>query len=152
MRKNYGDIKLYKLWDAIKDRCYRHGNCRYYRYGGRGITVCPGWKKNSRAFVEWAKAHGYKEGLQIDRINNDGDYSPANCRFVTHRENNLNKGIQASNTSGYIGVSWHKSSKKWDARIKVHGKQKYLGLFNSPRMAACRRDVEAMKFGYKTNF
>lgn len=81
---------IYGIWKGIRRRCYDTKDKRYNRYGGRGISVCKEWKENPIAFVEWALSHGYKRGLQIDRINNDGDYSPENCRFVTNKENHHN--------------------------------------------------------------
>ena len=60
------------------------------RYAGKGITVCDQWRKFSE-FEKWALAHGWKRGLQIDRIDNNGNYEPSNCRFVTSRENNRNR-------------------------------------------------------------
>lgn len=63
----------------------------FRNYGGRGITVCEEWMRNPQSFVDWAFAHGWKRGLQIDRIDNDGPYSPINCRWVTSAENNRNR-------------------------------------------------------------
>ena len=60
------------------------------RYAGRGITVCDQWRKFSE-FEKWALSNGWKRGLQIDRIDNDGNYEPSNCRFVTSKENNRNR-------------------------------------------------------------
>ena len=147
----YSKHKLYQVWVNMKARCYDPNNNRSERYSGRGITVCKEWL-NSAVFINWALMVGWEDGLQIDRKDNDGNYEPGNCRFVTSRENAINKGMRSDNKSGYIGVSWSKRSKKWLSVIKVDGKQKYLGLFSSPRMAACRRDVEAMMIGYRTNF
>jgi hypothetical protein len=63
---------------------------KYHRYGGRGITICDEWKDSFIKFYEWVVTNGYKEGLQIDRIDNDGNYEPGNCRFVTARVNSHN--------------------------------------------------------------
>lgn len=77
---------LYNSYRAMKDRCYNPNYHHYERYGGRGIIVCDEWKNNYAAFRNWAYANGYKEGLSIDRIDNDGIYCPENCRWVTQKE------------------------------------------------------------------
>lgn len=82
--------KIYKVWTSIKQRC-RNPNAPFYaRYGGRGISYCNEWEK-FEPFYEWAEANGYEEGLTIDRIDNDGNYEPSNCRWVTHKENCQNR-------------------------------------------------------------
>ena len=65
------------------------------RYGGRGIKICPEWDhpKGHVAFISWALANGWAEGLQIDRADNNGGYSPENCRFVTLKENLKNREV-----------------------------------------------------------
>lgn len=96
MRKKYFDeygcfSKLYSSWKHMKERC-GNPSCRGYRYwGGRGIAVCDEWKNDFLAFKEWALANGYKEGLTIDRIDNDGNYEPSNCRWTTMAEQSRNR-------------------------------------------------------------
>ena len=63
----------------------------FYNYGGRGISVCEEWKNDYITFRNWALENGYKEELQIDRINNNGNYEPNNCRWVTSKINGNNK-------------------------------------------------------------
>ena len=74
--------KVYYCWKSMVDRCTNTHNKRFERYGGRGISVCRSWLKSFRRFRTWAYAHGYEDGLQIDRVDYDGDYRPGNCRFV----------------------------------------------------------------------
>ena len=84
------DTRLYAVWNTIKQRCFNKNNRSYKNYGGRGIKMCDEWANNYESFYLWAINAGYKKGLQIDRINNDGDYCEANCRFVA-------RDIQANN-------------------------------------------------------
>jgi len=130
---------LYQKWRHIKGRCYNPNNSSYHNYGGRGIKMCDSWKNNPLKFINWALKNGWEEGLVIDRINVDGNYSPQNCRFVNLQISSLNRRISKKNTSGYRGVCWHKRHKKWMAYIN----RKSLGYFDSPRLAALRYDVEA---------
>lgn len=83
--------RLYSLWKDIKKRCYNPNFKFYNYYGGRGIHVCDEWLHNPNAFIEWSINNGYREGLQIDRIENDGPYAPTNCRFVTRLVNVRNR-------------------------------------------------------------
>ena len=86
-----GKIKsrLYRIWHNMKKRCSNKYNKDYKNYGGRGIKVCKIWA-NYVAFKKWALAHGYRDDLQIDRIRNNGNYKPSNCRWVTRKENQRN--------------------------------------------------------------
>lgn len=88
MVHNEIDQKLYYVYQEMKARCNRKTNCSYRFYGARGIKVCDEWnvKKGFPLFREWALSSGYKEGLTLDRIDNSGDYSPDNCRWITPLE------------------------------------------------------------------
>lgn len=85
------NTKLYSVWSSIKYRCLNNKSKAFPNYGGRGISICKEWLHNMPAFYKWAISNGYKEGLHIDRKDNDGNYDPSNCRWVTLAENNRNK-------------------------------------------------------------
>jgi len=84
-------MRLYKIYYGILGRCYNKENDSYYNYGGRGIEVCSEWKDSFIPFWEWSISNGYNSKLSIDRINNDGNYSPDNCRWTTDYEQSRNK-------------------------------------------------------------
>lgn len=85
----HGDSEtlLYMVWVEMKQRCNNPNRKPYHRYGGRGIKVCNEWFNNYSAFKFWAILSGYHEGLTIDRIDNDGNYEPNNCQWLTNSEN-----------------------------------------------------------------
>ena len=91
--KHHGTgTRLYQTYRNMINRCYREDTDSYYLYGARGIGVCDEWRNDFNKFREWALSHGYEEDLTIDRLDNDKDYCPENCKWSTFAE-------QANHTS-----------------------------------------------------
>ena len=84
-KKPHRDSKLWRIWWGIKTRCYKESNKMYHHYGGRGIKMCDDWLNSYESFYDWAINNGYGQGLSIDRIDNDGNYEPLNCRWVDQK-------------------------------------------------------------------
>lgn len=91
MKHGQTGTRLYRIWKAMKTRCYNSNFPRYKDYGGRGIAICSEWLNDPCSFFEWAKSNGYNDNLTIDRIDNDGDYTPNNCRWTTKKQQNNNR-------------------------------------------------------------
>ena len=85
--------RIYHLYRMMLQRCYLKSKDNYSEYGGRGIRVCDEWlgENGFVNFKDWATSNGYADDLQIDRINNDGNYEPQNCRWVTAKINMRNR-------------------------------------------------------------
>ena len=81
--------RLRRTHEGIIQRCLNPNNDRFKDYGGRGITICDEWLKFDN-FELWSLSHGYDESLTIDRIDNEGNYEPSNCKFSTKKEQSRN--------------------------------------------------------------
>lgn len=75
----------------MRRRCYDKRHQAYHNYGGRGIKVCDAWRDDLPSFYAWAVTNGYTDDLTLDRVDNDGDYTPANCRWITAAEQHTNR-------------------------------------------------------------
>lgn len=101
--------RLYRIWQAIKNRCYNHNIPQYKDYSGRGITVCEEWKDDYLAFRNWALNNGYNDTLSIDRIDVNGNYCPENCRWTdvkTQCRNKTNNHLLTYNGETHTVVEW----------------------------------------------
>ena len=82
--------KIYSVWESMKQRCLNKNDKSYSNYGDRGIKICKEWLE-FEPFYEWAIENGYREGLMIDRVDNDGNYEPDNCQWVKRKTQNNNR-------------------------------------------------------------
>lgn len=145
MKKKISKTKLYRVWESMKARCYNCKRKDYPNYGGRGIKVCVEWKRQYRDFQIWALENGYKTGLELDRIDNNGNYEPGNCRFVTHAKNNRNKRMRCDNKTGYIGVTFHKQNKCYTYEIQIDGIRYRKSGYETPQLAYQAREQKLLE-------
>lgn len=139
-REGISKHPLYFTYFNMLARCYNPNYHHYHRYGYRGITVCDEWFRSFRKFAEDMGER--PKGHQLDRIDNDKGYSKENCRWASKYTQMGN----TSNTEFIAGVSWMSQRSKWRARIKVKGKEKHLGMFESYEHAVFARKVAERQF------
>lgn len=124
--------RVRRIWVHMHNRCYKPATPHFERWGGRGIVVCNEWHKFT-AFKEWAYKNGYSKDLTIDRINNDGNYEPSNCRWSTVTIQNRNRRTNLyftidGHTESFAGlcekfgisrtIAWRRLKRGWDI-VKV---------------------------------
>lgn len=143
--------RLVRIYHEIKDRCFNHKTKCYKNYGGRKITICNEWlnpKNGIINFYNWAMKNGYKDDLTIDRINNDGNYEPNNCRWVTRKE-------QQNNRRNNVYITYNgqtKTMKQWSEILNIkyntirrrikEGFPKELYLYNGKITQNIRKEYE----------
>lgn len=129
----------YHTWRGMMRRCYKEKDKDFKNYGGRGIKVCDRWHN----YADFAEDMGEPTGAQtLDRIDNNGDYTPENCRWAEIVAQSRNKRISRKNTSGAKGVSEVKlkyGAPKWIAHISVNYKKYYSKVCNTLDEAAMER-------------
>lgn len=137
--------KLYKVWIDMKNRCNNPNNNHYKNYGARGIKVCKEWQEDYMSFYNWAINNKYNEYTEfninttLDRINNNGNYEPSNCRFITHKEQQNNK--RNNHLLTYMGET-HTVS-EWS---------KILGIKTQTIFTRLRKDLPVEYILSKENF
>ena len=137
---NESKTKLYDIRLHMIDRCTNPKCKEYNRYGGRGIAVCNEWIGSYEAFRDWAKANGYRDGLSLDRIDNDKGYSPENCRFT-------DRVVQSNNRSDNHRITWNGEThtmKEWSVITGIHySRIRYRATHNWPVEQIFGREVFA---------
>lgn len=101
--------RLYRIWNHIKDRCLNPKSDAFKHYGARNISICSEWKQDISIFYKWAIENGYNDNLTIDRIDNNGNYEPSNCRWVdikTQANNKRNNHLITYNNETHTLAEW----------------------------------------------
>lgn len=123
--------RIRNIYCAMKQRCYYKNGARYKDYGGRGIVICDEWLHSFKNFEKWALENGYRDDLTIERIDNNGNYCPENCKFASYQIQSSNQRIRKDNSSGYRGVNYSEIHNKWVARVQVNKKRITIGYFKT---------------------
>ena len=134
------DKRIYTIWRKMHYRCESEAHPSYSRYGGRGIKVCEEWS-SLIVFGKWALENGYAPDLTLDRIDNDGDYSPDNCRWATQEEqmNNTHRGVVVTVCGAKKSFSVRQRKTSWEYRIglpKVNGQRRSVSKMGFPTKEA----------------
>lgn len=120
-------------WSSMRQRCANPNHPMYKYYGGRGVTVCERWNVYKNFLADVGER---PTGKTLDRIDNNGNYEPGNCRWATPSEQIKNRrplpfGVRVSvkSKSGVVGV--YRERDKWIAVIRINGKQKKIGRYDT---------------------
>lgn len=153
----HSKTRLYAVWKDMRQRCFNQNNPNFYKYGARGITICAEWANSFEAFHDWAFANGYDPNAArgectIDRINNDGNYEPSNCRWVSMK-------VQVKNRRPYQAPSHGKPVIRTDSSGEelwfpsVRAAAEALGSMKKQGpIAKCCRGESKSSYGYRWRF
>lgn len=138
----------YATWENMKRRCVDENNWAYQYYGERGIKVCDDWVNSFDNFIrDMGRRPG--ENYTLDRLDNDGDYTKENCKWVTWQDQSINKRAgkrKVSPETGVAGVWWREDRNKWTAYISANNKRYYLGYFDNLDDAIEAREQAELKY------
>jgi len=138
----------YHAWKNALYRCTKPNNKKYKDYGGRGIKMCDRWSEPlPSGFLNFLEDMGSCNGLTLERLDVDGDYSPSNCIWTDRYQQSYNTRIQSTNTSGFTGVSQLKDG-RWQSYINHKGKRYSLGYYDTLEQAVeVRKNAELKYYG-----
>ena len=140
-----GKTREYRIWKGMRQRCLNQNNPKYMNYGGRGIKICDRWEDFSKFYEDMGKC---PKAYSLDRIDNDGNYEPSNCRWADSTTQARNQRIKITNTSGVTGVTKVEHINKWQSRITVNRKPINLGYYKDFRLAVMMRKLAETFYNY----
>jgi|SRR5699024_2311953 len=144
-----GSSSEYNSWHQMKQRCLNPNDKRYHDYGGRGIKVCERWMDFNNFLEDMGKKPSPNHS--IDRIDNNGDYEPSNCKWSDDYEQQRNIRAHKNNKLGIKGVCWDKSKKKYKAQLYYKGKFVLRKRFDTLEEAKEARKQAELKYWGKSS-
>jgi hypothetical protein len=140
--------KILLAYKNMIGRCYLTTHQAYKNYGGRGVGVCNEWRESREAFIAWALSNGHGDGLSLDRIDNDGQYSPENCRWVDQKTQQNNR--RSNCVIEYLGQA--KTLTQWAEQIGIKWDVLWrrLNVYKMPLDRAMQRESLRKKLRHGT--